>query len=994
MRLPVLLLILFVSCAPAWADSYAVISFHDVRDDARDLGPDDITTARLTDFFDWLAGNGWSVVSIDDLEAARMGKKPLPPKAILLTFDDGYSSIYTRVYPLLRAYGFHAVFFLVGSWMDVAPGGMVQYGDEVVPRDRFLSWDQAREMTASGLAEFGSHTYRLHLGVRGNPQGSSMPAAATWTYDPKTDLYETDAALEARVAEDLGRSAASMRRELGRAPRVLAWPFGRTSGPAMAAAHKEGFTYVMGLAEELADTSSPLAIQRLYPTRNPTLSAITSSLNFGRTDPEQRRIACLSLDRIVGSSEAETDAALGRTIEDLRRPGFEHGRARTVCFRKAWRAPPRGLVQEQPPPDQSRFPWFRGVANPVARRRRGLSASRHRCRRRQCRTRPRRRPRARACPRRPRRWHHDRSARAIPGGRLHAHIVPALECPGRARPDHRRGRGRQRARPSRARCLGRGERRASPLPAGHCGAVAASRRMARARRRCGASEKSGPGHGGAGAKELKDRRMASTRPRGPQAGAAPGRGAARRHGRRDASGAGAWRIVIRAVPGVIARKRNPQRGIFRRALSPPSVSAAAMEHTTFWLLEAVPVFCFGYPFVMSFYWMIGSILFWLGAERHFGDLAKPPPLPRLPPISIIVPCYNEAEGAAETFGALTAIDYPDFEIIAVNDGSKDNTAQILGELAQSIPHLRVVNLAVNQGKATAMNVGALLARHELLVLIDGDALLDPNALRWVAWHFRHPLLGGITGNPRIRNRSSILGRLQVGEFSSIIGLIKRAQATYARMYTVSGVICAFRKRALSDAGWWSPRTLTDDVDITWRVQIADWRITYAPNMVVWILMPETLRGLWRQRLRWAEGGAHMLADNARPIFSGKSPSLLPVYVNAVVSVVWAYCIILATALGVLHEAGVPVLPQIPTFSLIPGWFGLTLCATYLLQAALSLRLERRFEPKGAASLFWIIWYPVAFWMLSALTTAVALPRAIFRPRAARTTWVSPDRGLR
>jgi poly-beta-1,6-N-acetyl-D-glucosamine synthase len=448
------------------------------------------------------------------------------------------------------------------------------------------------------------------------------------------------------------------------------------------------------------------------------------------------------------------------------------------------------------------------------------------------------------------------------------------------------------------------------------------------------------------------------------------------------------------VPGVIARKRNPQRGIFRRALSPPSVSAAAMEHTTFWLLEAVPVFCFGYPFVMSFYWMIGSILFWLGAERHFGDLAKPPPLPRLPPISIIVPCYNEAEGAAETFGALTAIDYPDFEIIAVNDGSKDNTAQILGELAQSIPHLRVVNLAVNQGKATAMNVGALLARHELLVLIDGDALLDPNALRWVAWHFRHPLLGGITGNPRIRNRSSILGRLQVGEFSSIIGLIKRAQATYARIYTVSGVVCAFRKRALSDAGWWSPRTLTDDVDITWRVQIADWRITYAPNMVVWILMPETLRGLWRQRLRWAEGGAHMLADNARPIFSGKSPSLLPVYVNAVVSVVWAYCIILATALGVLHEAGVPVLPQIPTFSLIPGWFGLTLCATYLLQAALSLRLERRFEPKGAASLFWIIWYPVAFWMLSALTTAVALPRAIFRPRAARTTWVSPDRGLR
>ena len=106
-----------------------------------------------------------------------------------------------------------------------------------------------------------------------------------------------------------------------------------------------------------------------------------------------------------------------------------------------------------------------------------------------------------------------------------------------------------------------------------------------------------------------------------------------------------------------------------------------------------------------------------------------------------MPCYNESETALETFGALTAIDYPDFEIIAVNDGSRDNTAEILDGLSEKIANLRVVHLAKNQGKATAMNVGALLARHELLVLIDGDALLDPYALRWVAWHFRIPTLG-------------------------------------------------------------------------------------------------------------------------------------------------------------------------------------------------------------------------------------------------------------
>jgi biofilm PGA synthesis N-glycosyltransferase PgaC len=411
-----------------------------------------------------------------------------------------------------------------------------------------------------------------------------------------------------------------------------------------------------------------------------------------------------------------------------------------------------------------------------------------------------------------------------------------------------------------------------------------------------------------------------------------------------------------------------------------------------WYLEAVPVFCFGYPFVMSFYWMIGALMFWFGAERRLPSLERPPPAD-LPPISIVIPCHNEAETAQETFAALAAIDYPDFEIVAVNDGSKDDTAKILACLAAEMPLLRVVNLATNQGKATAMNVGALLARHELLLLIDGDALLDPNALRWAAWHFRIPALGGLTGNPRIRNRASILGRLQVGEFSSIIGLIKRSQSAYA-LFTVSGVICAFRKRALNDAGWWSPRTLTDDVDITWRMQIAGWRLAYAPNVITWILMPETLPGLWRQRLRWAEGGAQMLIDHGWQTLTGKAPSLLPVYANALLSTLWSYCIVLVTGIGILHAIGLPILPQVPTFSLIPEWFGLTLCMTYLVQASESAWLERRFEPGMQTSLFWVIWYPLVFWMLSAVTTVVALPRALFSSRSGRTTWVSPDRGLR
>ena len=105
-----------------------------------------------------------------------------------------------------------------------------------------------------------------------------------------------------------------------------------------------------------------------------------------------------------------------------------------------------------------------------------------------------------------------------------------------------------------------------------------------------------------------------------------------------------------------------------------------------------------------------------------------------------------------------------------------------------------------------------------------------HALTWIVRRFQSDGgVGALTGNPRIRNRTSLLGRLQVGEFSSIVGLIKRAQTVYGRIFTVSGVICAFRKRALDDAGWWSPRTLTDDIDVTWRLQIAGWRVIFEPN---------------------------------------------------------------------------------------------------------------------------------------------------------------------
>ena len=335
-------------------------------------------------------------------------------------------------------------------------------------------------------------------------------------------------------------------------------------------------------------------------------------------------------------------------------------------------------------------------------------------------------------------------------------------------------------------------------------------------------------------------------------------------------------------------------------------------------IDALAVLCFGYPFVMSWYWIVGGLLHEQVRERFEPPWDAPPRLDAYPPVSILVPCFNEEDGAEETFGALEALEYPDYEIIAIDDGSRDGTAGVLERLAQRMPRLRVVRLATNQGKSTALNVGALAARHEILVCIDGDALLDRHALTWMVRRFQSDAhLGALTGNPRIRNRATLLGRLQVGEFSAIVGLVKRAQTVYGTLFTVSGVICAFRKRALKDAGWWSPAALTDDVDVSWRIQIAHWGIAYEPKAMCWILMPETLRGLWRQRLRWAEGGMQMMLEFFRPMIAGRVPTLLPTYVNVVLSVIWSYLMLLALAVGLFQAVGIVPPWPLPAARFVP-----------------------------------------------------------------------------
>ena len=409
---------------------------------------------------------------------------------------------------------------------------------------------------------------------------------------------------------------------------------------------------------------------------------------------------------------------------------------------------------------------------------------------------------------------------------------------------------------------------------------------------------------------------------------------------------------------------------------------------------AILAYVFFYPVLMSVIWMLGGIAFFFRFERRPQRIVNQPPLrDDYPLIAVLVPCYNEEAHVEETIEALMELEYPNFEVVAINDGSKDRTGELLNALAARFPRLRVIHQVKNQGKAVGLNTAALLTPAEILVGIDGDARLDPHSLHWLVRHFDEPQVAAVTGNPRVRNRSTLLGRIQVGEFSSIVGLIKRAQRSVGLLFTVSGVIAAFRRSALHEVGYWSPEKLTEDVDISWKLQLAGWEVRFEPRALCWILMPETLRGLWKQRLRWSMGGTQVLLDYWPQLLSASTLRLWPFLIEYLMSITWACLFILLAVYRTIAVIFYKVnLHSVPI--LLVGWAGLLIGTTCLLQMMLSLVLDRPYDRGLVKNYFWMIWYPMIYWAITAATAVVALPRIFLRDTEKRARWTSPDRGIK
>ena len=425
--------------------------------------------------------------------------------------------------------------------------------------------------------------------------------------------------------------------------------------------------------------------------------------------------------------------------------------------------------------------------------------------------------------------------------------------------------------------------------------------------------------------------------------------------------------------------------------------------------EILSYFVFFYPLCMSIVWMIGGLFF--SVRREGGG---EPYLEDYPLFSIIVPAHNEEKVIEQTVRSLYTLDYPNYEVIVVNDGSSDRTAAILDALVAEEPErLKVIHLEPNSGKAQALNTGILFSKGPFLLTIDADCILERKALRWMAWHLLgYPRVGAVTGNPRVWNRTSLLGKIQVGEYSSIIGMIKRTQRILGKVLTVSGVMAAYRKSAVLDCGLFDADTVTEDIDITWKLQKKFWDIRYEPRALCWVLVPETMRGLWRQRVRWSQGGVQVLKKHLNIWSSWQCRRLWPVYIDCVFGVFWAYSffslLFVWLALTAFNNfcdlqlvdkychALVDLRGQLwlPTNPAYPRYYGAILAVACLMEFILSFIIDSQYEGKAFFKYyFWIIWYPFAYWIISALTAIVGSYNALIRRAGETITWKSPDRGI-
>jgi poly-beta-1,6-N-acetyl-D-glucosamine N-deacetylase len=305
----------------ATEEKLTVLSYHEIANVGEALNPDySVTPTMFVRQMDWLRNNGFNFVSVDDLLADEAGRKPLPEKAVLITFDDGYRSMYDYAWPILKAWKIPAIVAVVGIWEDDKHS--IDFDGKTIPRDKLMSWANLRELADSGLVEIGSHSFDLHRGIEGNPQGNKQPAAITRHWLGAGQGHESEAAYRKRIEVDLQKSSDDINAHIGRRPRVIAWPYGRYNKALRELATRRGMTVGLTLDDGANMADTPLwGLRRILVDRNMGLWELNREIsirnqNLSDNDRPQKAMH-IDLDYIYDANPDQQERNLNHLLDRI-----------------------------------------------------------------------------------------------------------------------------------------------------------------------------------------------------------------------------------------------------------------------------------------------------------------------------------------------------------------------------------------------------------------------------------------------------------------------------------------------------------------------------------------------------------------------------------------------------------------------------------------------------------------------------------------------------
>jgi peptidoglycan-N-acetylglucosamine deacetylase len=251
---------------------------------------------------------------------------------------------------------------------------------------------------------------------------------------------------------------------------------------------------------------------------------------------------------------------------------------------------------------------------------------------------------------------------------------------------------------------------------------------------------------------------------------------------------------------------------------------------------------------------------------------KPPPYQR--GVSVLIPVYNEARNIAATIASVAKSNYGQFEIIVIDDGSTDQTSQVVKRAAKQsgVPVYLVTK--VNGGKSSALNVGLEYAKYEVVVTIDGDTFIHPEAIGKLASHFNDERVGAVAGKIRVVHDKTWLSKFQDIEYIVSQGIEKMAfHRLYGSIQVIPGALGAWRRVAVLQAGSYSDDTRVEDQDLTYAIHALGYYIAYEPLAIAYTEVPATIKNFLDQRFRWMFGTLQCLYKYKRYLFSTKRPRL-------------------------------------------------------------------------------------------------------------------------